>query len=202
MPPPRLSSVLDPEVALLGGAYARALLELIPDDARAAAVAEELAALAQLPEQIEGIAGLLAPATRTRRERVAFVERVFAGRTDDLVTGLLFVMARNDRLFLLRPVAEEFRLGLQRRQGRVEVIITTAFELEDADAHRIADVLAGVLGAPPVLRRRVDERILGGLVVHVGDRVYDASLAGEIIRMHESLARRADDVAWKDTQEP
>ena len=72
---------------------------------------------------------LLAPGLLNDKRRVELIERIFRDRVAEGVEGLLAVMARNGRWELLGAVAGQFRTQLNRREGKLEVEVTTAVPL-------------------------------------------------------------------------
>jgi F-type H+-transporting ATPase subunit delta len=178
---------MDPTGLAMAGIYAQALLEIVPDNADAERVAGELAAIASLADEAEGLRGLLAQGILTEATQSQLVVRIFAGRVSPEVEAFLAVLVRKGRGNLLASIAVVFRKLLNRRQGKVEVAVTTAVELTDDQRQNLSSAIASVLGAEPLLEVRVDKDILGGLVVRVGDDVFDASLAAELKRMKRRL---------------
>ena len=99
-----------------------------------------------------------------------------------------------------RALVESFFSGV--REGRVEVLpegmalapagapvtVTSALPLTDEQQAVIRRDLAARLGREVAVSFRVDPRILGGLVMRVGDRVVDSSAAGQLERLRQSLA--------------
>ena len=90
----------------------------------------------------------------------------------------------------MRAIARRFRELLSARQGRVEVLVTTAVPLDEQQRDRIVEALRGALGIEPLLRTSVDANALGGMIVRIGDRVYDASVATELERLRQSLTAK------------
>lgn len=97
-----------------------------------------------------------------------------------------------------QSLVESFFSGIH--EGRVEVLpegvesragepvtITSAIPLTDEQQVVIQRDLASRLGEEGAINFHVDPRILGGLVVRVGDRVVDGSAAGQLERLHQSL---------------
>ncbi|HAU37019.1 MAG TPA: hypothetical protein DCX07_04810, partial [Phycisphaerales bacterium] len=76
------------------------------------------------------------------------------------------------------------------REGKVEVFVTTASPLDESDRAQVVAALREALQAEPIVRARVDENVLGGLVVRVGDRVFDASLATQLRRLKKAIVSR------------
>ena len=186
-PSRQAQSVMDTTGLALAGIYAQALLEIAPDNADAERVAAELAAIASLADGADGLRGLLAPGILTEASQSQLVARIFAGRVSPEVEAFLAVLVRKGRGNLLVSIAAAFRKRLNRRQGKVEVAVTTAVELTGEQRQNLSAVISAVLGAEPLLEVRVDKDILGGLVVRVGDDVFDASLAAELKRMKRRL---------------
>ena len=95
-----------------------------------------------------------------------------------------------------RHLVEEFFSGI--KDGRVIVLegealqgasaeVTSALPLTEAEQATVSKQLAKPLGAGASLSFRVDPAILGGLVIRVGDKVIDGSVAGKLEGLRQSL---------------
>jgi F-type H+-transporting ATPase subunit delta len=184
-------TVLDPQAITLGRVYAQALTGLLegarPEDLQS--TADELRDIAQLIRQASGGQEFLAGAGKimNRQQRRAFVERVFAGRVSKPVEQLLGVLAGNGRVELIEAIGRQFADILLQREGVVDVSVTSAVELTDAQRQKLQQVLARALRARPVLHTNVQKDLIGGVVVKVGDTVYDGSVAGDLARLTEAM---------------
>ena len=69
--------------------------------------------------------------------------------------------------------------------GRVEVQIRTAAPLSEELCERVAGRLESVLGKRVNLAAETDEGVIGGIIVRVGDTVYDGSVAGRLGRLRD-----------------
>jgi len=185
----QVDSVMDPVSESLAEAYAAALLGQVPSDVEAEEVAGELDALVELLDTIEGFEGLLTAALLSSAERCALVRRIFHGRVGEPTEALLNVMARAGRLGLLRILRRVFRSALYRRQGKREVTVTTAAALDEQKRERVRRDLGGAFGGEPVIAFDVDEDMIGGMVVRVGDRVYDASVRARLAGLERRLRK-------------
>lgn len=184
----RIDSVMDPTDATVAMRYAEALGQL-HDKESAEAIGAEFHGLVRLADEVEGFDELFTDAMLSRSQRCELVQRVFDGRTSESLSALLGVMARNDRLGLLRQVCRAFDTVLDERLGRVEVIVTTAIEMDDKQRRQLVKTLGEMLDATPRVNTRVDAELIGGMVVRVGDRVYDASIAGDLQRLRARIAQ-------------
>ena len=189
MPVPT-DTVMQPRLAALAKTYAQALLDNVPDNERAEELAGELDEIVRLLDGIEGFDALLTRAMLTRTQRDELVQRVFAGRVSEPVEAFVTVLGRRNRLEVIRPAAMKFRELLNIRKGLLEVHATTSAPLDEKRRAEIAEMISGQLGSEIILIAHVDEDMLGGIVIRVGDRVFNASLAASIEKLSNRLARR------------
>ncbi len=185
-----LPTVLEPEHLALGRAYAEALADLMPaepDDAQA--MSTELAELATTLADIDGAIEIFTSPHLRASDRAELAERVFRGRVSEPLADLLGVMARNGRMNLLPAVTQAFGQVLDERAGRVEALVTTAVPVDEKQKEDLRRQVTDLLNAEPALRYAVDPDIIGGMVLQIGDRVYDASVAGKLKQMTDNLSR-------------
>lgn len=200
MKPLAQATVLDPAARSLGRTYAEALSGVIEDDTEAARAGEELSALAEIIRHTPGAVDLLSAPTLRREDRLALVERIVGGRVATPVRSLLDVMAVNQRLGLLPAVAEAYEDVLDERAGRVEVVVRSAVALDETQRRTLEENLSADLHARAVVRNIVDASVLGGVVVEVGDRVYDASVAGRLEQWRRRVGRREPAVGMESEE--
>ena len=189
MPAPD-DTVMQPRLAGLADTYAQALLDNAPDSTRAEELAEELDAIVQLLDECEEFDTLLTRAMLNKEQREGIVDRVFTGRVSELTEAFVTVLARRDRLEVFRPSAAMFRTLLNIRNGLLEVHATTATPLDPQRHAEIAKMISEQLDSEIILIDHVDPEMLGGVVIRVGDRVFDASLSASIEKLSNRLARR------------
>ena len=159
----------------------------------------------RIPERIDELDSLVAdvldrfPALETvlasglvsHDEKVGLLDRLLGARASPHLLRFLKVVSRHGRLSCLRAIQREVHRGYERMRGRVSVRVTTATPLEDAAAGRIVESLRKTLEGEPVLRRVVDPSVLGGVIVRVGDTIYDASLAAQLENLRQQIIDRS-----------
>jgi len=182
------ASVMDPQSEALAEVYAQGLLDCLPADDQAEQAAEQLEGVVGLLESVEGFGRLLTAGTLSLQERLGVIQRVFGGRILLALESLLGLLNRRDRLFLLPQVSASFRRLLDRREGKVEVFVTSAAPLDARQRAGVASLVAEELGAEAVLHLRVDPSLVGGLRLRIGDRSYDATLAGRLAALRRGIA--------------
>jgi len=124
-------------------------------------------------------------------EKLAMLDRIFAGRASTFTLNLLKVMARHKRLGIVRDVARAARQMWQKRAGRVSVQLESANPLEPALEQEILSSFATSLGDNPIVTQRVNPDLIAGFVLRIGDRVYDASVRTRLEQMRQGMIDRA-----------
>jgi F-type H+-transporting ATPase subunit delta len=190
---PRHETVLDDTTRRIARVYAQALLDAATQRQQAAEVLDELNALVHdvLDRDPALEAFLTSPAVgRDRKEKV--IKDAFGGRADEVFVNFLLVLNRHDRLEVIRAVAQEYRELYDERAGRLPVEVESAVPLASDQEERLRHELrARFKDREPVLTTRVNPDLLGGLVVRVGDWVYDASVRNRLALIRNQLIERS-----------
>jgi F-type H+-transporting ATPase subunit delta len=121
------------------------------------------------------------------RDRVAIVARLLDGRVPPSVASLSRLLVERGKSDRLPAVAAEYRRLLNRARGVVEATVTSATPLSPAETDALRAKIAGMTGHTVDLTLSVDDALIGGLTVRVGDTLYDASVRGRLERLREQL---------------
>jgi F-type H+-transporting ATPase subunit delta len=96
-------------------------------------------------------------------------------------------LVTNRRQMLLPAIATEYHNLLDEAEGRVHARVTVSREVDKATSDAIGSALTKALKKVVVPHMSVDPRILGGVVVRVGDTVMDGSVKRKLDRLREKL---------------
>jgi F-type H+-transporting ATPase subunit delta len=113
---------------------------------------------------------------------------IFQGRADDLVVKFLQILNERDRLSILPAVVQSYDSLCQQRFGRVEVDVFTADPMTPDAAAALRQRLESSIGRQVVMHPYVDNQMIGGVKLRIGDQLVDASLATRLRRMGEKIA--------------
>jgi F-type H+-transporting ATPase subunit delta len=185
-----MAGISDKELAL-AKVYSSAMIELAARTGDTQVLGQELADLAAYLDRDEAFDRFLSSPTVDTDARKAAIEKLFRGRYSDLCVDALQVMNRKERLGLLRAVAKTYHELDEERRGRVEVLVRSAVALTDENRARLTEAAKTLTGREVDLIEHVDESLLAGMVVRIGDRQYDMSAASRLQRIRKSLVQRA-----------
>jgi F-type H+-transporting ATPase subunit delta len=172
--------------------YAEALLNAAEKAGQADLVIEELNSLINDVYRVEsGLEAFLSSGAIGRDRKAQVIDRVFKGRSSDLFVNFLQVLNMHERLSLLRPILIALvDLNIERQQ-RVKVHVRSAIPLSEAERDRLIRELQQTLNRAPILEAGVDPDLLGGLVVRVGDQLFDCSVKARIDSLRNQLIERS-----------
>ncbi len=126
-----------------------------------------------------------------RSAKVPVLEHAFKNNVSELLFNLLIVLNAKDRLSLVRHVAAAYRDIVDERAKRVRVSVRSAVALSDEQTERLKAAIGQATGLEPIVHAKVDESLLGGMIVQVGDQVFDSSVRYRIEAMRNQLLARS-----------
>jgi F-type H+-transporting ATPase subunit delta len=183
-------TVLDTGAEQLGKTYARALLGAAKN---AGVVDEVIGQLDRLVDEYMQGSPQLAAAFASPRideaEKIRVIDRIFGDEFHPILVKFMKVMAHRSRLGYLHAVRNAADQLHDEMLDRVVASVQTAVPLDDALRSQISDQLGSLMNKQVRLRETVDPDLIGGMVIRVGDRVFDSSLANRLNKM----ARRTRD---------
>lgn len=169
--------------------FADAAFEIATRDGNVETWREELDTAAEQSASDE-LQGVLANPAIPLDQRLDVAEKVFASLSRPVLSLVLLLLKRG-RIEQLPRVAAEFRRLDDQRNNIVHATVTSAAPLEADEVEAIRSRLEGLTGSSVDLETSVDEDLLGGVVVRVGDRLIDGSVRGRLERLRNQLAAGA-----------
>jgi F-type H+-transporting ATPase subunit delta len=112
---------------------------------------------------------------------------VLSSLLDEQRNNFLKLLAQNKRLIVLPEVLEMFNAYYAALEKISKVRVVTAVEAQEDFRQKLTQALTKRLQRDVTLNCEVDPAILGGAVIHIGDRVIDGSIRGKLSRMLQNL---------------
>merc|ERR1711872_566995 len=114
-------------------------------------------------------------------------------KASPLSINVLCAMAENGRLGMTHSMVSSFSSIMGAVRGEVECEVTTAKKLGAAEMKELETTLAAFLkkGQSLKLSTKVDPAIIGGMLVSIGDKFVDLSIASKINKYTELIKHRA-----------
>lgn len=170
--------------------YAKALLDLAIQQGVHESVGAELTQVTEVlaDPSLARILALPNLPLKTRRDIVAQLTANMP--LQPVLSNFLRVVAENDRLNAVTDIETAYQRLLERVLGRVRATIRSAVPLTEEELQALVDTFSRLTRMTVVPTTTLDPELLGGVVVEIEGRVYDASLKTQLQRLGETFAQQ------------
>jgi F-type H+-transporting ATPase subunit delta len=170
--------------------YADALFEVAKEKGKLDAIRDQLAQFADAVDGNRELQVFFFSPYFSSAEKIDGVKRAIAGADLEFLNflELLIEKQRMTEIFRIRRQFEEL---WKHENRRIDVTVTSAIELDAAVVSKIGEEIERQTGQEVELASRVDEDILGGVVLQVGNMVLDASIRSRLEKLRKSVAQAA-----------
>ncbi|HEX8341343.1 MAG TPA: ATP synthase F1 subunit delta [Tepidisphaeraceae bacterium] len=166
--------------------YAQALLELADARGVTDVVADDVQNVATLLRDDRTFSTYVADPSVGREKRDRMLDSVFANQAHPLTIAYLKLLSGKGRLSSFAGIAATLKKILDTRAGRLDVDVTVARELSPEEFESVRHQIATKLSKDVQLHQHVDESLIGGIVLKIGDSLIDGSVKTQL----ETMKRR------------
>ena len=187
----RQSTVLDDTARSIALVYAEALYNAALAKSESDSVLGELLEIGKVIDSNPRLLGIFSTPVISRDEKAKLLKDLFLSRSSSIVSNFLMVLNEHDRLELIAAVVDQFEELDQARKNLVKVQVITAVSVSSSQEGQISVELEKKLGKKPIVAFKVDESILGGMIVRSGDWLWDDSLKNRLSSLRNQLIERS-----------
>lgn len=123
-----------------------------------------------------------------QEEKIQVIEKIFIGRVYEELVGLLVLIVRKNRQSFMLDILNKFLRLAEEDRGQLKATVTSAVTLTNEQIAQIKANLAANTGKTIELETAIDESIIGGMILHVGDKVVDGSIKGKLNSLKSQLS--------------
>ncbi|PID36022.1 MAG: F0F1 ATP synthase subunit delta [Rhodobacterales bacterium] len=168
--------------------YATAVFELAKEGGNLDAVGNDLDALEAALAGSAEFAALITSPIYTREEATDAIAALGTKmKLTKEVSGALGVMAGKRRLFVLPQLISALRTAIAQDKGEVTAEVTAAKAMTKTQQDKLAKALKASIGKDVKINVAVDDSLIGGLVVKVGSKMIDSSIASRLNALQNSM---------------
>lgn len=170
--------------------YAEALFEAGKDKGKLDSLQSQLGQFADAVDRNRDLQVFLFSPYLSSTDKQEGLGRAISGAEPELLNflGLLVEKHRMPEIFRIR---REFDELWKKENRRLDVTVISAVELDQAVVEKIGLEVERQTGEAVELSSRVDDDILGGIVLHVGNMVLDASIRSRLEKLRKTVATAA-----------
>ena len=170
--------------------YAGALFDVAREKGRLDEVREQLAQFADAVDGDRDLQVFFFSPYLSSGEKREGMKRAISGAEPELI-NFLELLIEKQRMPEIFPIRRQFDELWKRENRRIDVTVTSAVELDPAVVGRIGEQVERQTGEEVDLSSRVDDGILGGIVLQVGNMVLDASIRSRLEKLRKTVATAA-----------
>ncbi len=120
-------------------------------------------------------------------KKIHILEEVFKDSVGEKMFLFLKLIARKKRAGLLPEIIDEFQVLLDDKRGVVNVDITSAVELSEEQSGELVKRLEDYTGKNIRAKMDVNEGLIGGVAVKIGDTIFDGSISHQLQKFRQAL---------------
>ena len=170
--------------------YAEALFDVAKDKDKLDRIHDELDQFADALDDDREMQVFFFSPYFSSAEKQAGLEKAVSGADDEFL-NFLNLLNEKHRMPLIFRIRRQFEDAWKKENKKLDVTVTSAVELDPEVAKRVGAEIEKQTGQDVELESHVDENILGGIVLQVGNMVLDASIRNRLEKLRKTVARAA-----------
>lgn len=175
---------------LVSTTYGDALFELALEEGKIREMREEVETLRQIFLKNEELSHILIHPEMDKKAKITLLENIFKGKCSDAMMGFLVLAVEKGRQGDIISIFDYFIKKAKEEEGIGEALVVSAVELTEKGKKTIEDRLLALTPYKSLeTKYQVDESLIGGLVIRIGDRVVDSSIQTKLQNMKRALTK-------------
>ena len=168
--------------------YAKAILDLALEKKQEDVMSKDMEFISESIEASNELKMLLNSPVFKVSDKKQALEAIFSKNTSELTTKLIGLLADNKRIGLLPLITKSYAELYNEIKKTVSATVTTAFPISDSLREKVMTKAVELAGNKTVsLENKIDENIIGGFILRVGDVQIDASIANKLKTLEREL---------------
>ena len=175
---------------LVSKTYGEALFELAVEEDKVDVFMEEIAEIREVLAQNTDFAKFMNHPKILKENKLEVLKNVFKGRIQDELTGFLTLIVTKDRYHEIDAILDYFLSEIKSYKGIGIAYVTTAAGLNGEQCKRIEQKLLETTSFQQMeMHYAIDESLIGGMVIRIGDRVVDSSIKTKLNELTRQLMK-------------
>jgi len=175
---------------LVSKIYGEALFELAVEEKRIDVFQEEVQGVKSILDANKEFNELMKHPKVVKEEKIQIMENVFKGRITDEFLGFLTLIIEKDRYSDIDAILDYFIDKVKEEKGIGVAYVTTAITLTDVQKKQIEQKLLETTSYQEMeMHFTEDQALIGGMIIRIGDRVVDSSIATKLSELQRDLLK-------------
>lgn len=167
--------------------YAKAILEMAQATGNAGQVNDDMAQVAATIKGNEELRAFIASPNVKGEMKESALKEIFGG-SQNVTQGLFKLLLENKRFDILEQVAVQYNMQYDVMNNIQEAVVTTAFPITPDLESKVLSKIKEFSDKKIVIKNIVDPAIIGGFILRLGDKQYNASIANQLTTLKRELS--------------
>lgn len=175
---------------LVSATYGEALFELAVEEGKEEEFLNEIIQLRTLLSENPDFGKLMNHPKILKENKLEVLREVFEGRISKELLGFLHLIVSKDRYDEIDHILDYFIEEVKKLKGIGIAYVTTAIDLSEAKKKEVEDKLLATTSFKEMeMHYQVDEDLIGGMIIRIGDRVVDSSVRTKLFELQRELLK-------------
>ncbi len=167
--------------------YANALFALAEEKGILDDIEKDFPGVAEVIASSGELAAFLSHPAISPDDKKTLLADLFKGKVHEVLFDLLQLTVDKSREEYIPLIQEDFMALLMEHRRQVHAQVSSPFPLSDDVKKEIAERLAKALDKTVIIDEVIDESLIGGIKVQIGDRVYDGSITSKLDQLRDAM---------------
>lgn len=175
-------------LSLIGNRYAKALIALANEQGKLEEVYKDMKFFEAVCSENDEFRKIMANPIVRHEKKFGILKKIFENRVTNVTFSIFSVLTRKNREQLLYPIAQEFHKLYDEQKGIQKVQVSTPVALTDAQKTEFSKIVSESMNKTVELTEKIDESLIGGYVLKVGDTQIDTSVKHKLSELKAAMA--------------
>jgi len=172
-----------------GARYAKSLIDLSTEQSALEAIKNDMLFFEEVVDANSELEAILKNPIVPLDKKAGILNDIFGKNVHQITNSFLKLVVNKGRSAILFDTAKQFISQYNTIKGIVTAEVTSAIALTEANKLEIVSLVKKELGANEVIiKEKVDDKLIGGFIIKVGDKQFDASISGGLHKLKKEFA--------------
>lgn len=180
----------DTKTELIAQQYSQALIDLVQEGKLSyEQISSDLGKIKEVLDTSKDLDEFLLNPIISIEDKKEVIIKVFNEDINPLISNFLKVLIDKNRFDTFRQIITEYNIELDKINNISRVQVVSAVAMNDDSKGRLTETLSRKLGKQVILETEIDENIIAGLLVKIGDNIIDMSLRHKLEELGKAIAK-------------
>ncbi|RKD31532.1 F0F1 ATP synthase subunit delta [Thermohalobacter berrensis] len=172
---------------LVSKRYAEALFEVALEMDKLDNFKEEISDISNVFESEEKLKIVFEHPKLSKKEKKDIVDSIFKDRVSQEILNLLYIIIDKGRERYITEIKKEYIKLYNEEKNIVEAVAITAVPMAEEEKVKLQNRLSEKLNKNIVLKNKIDKKVIGGVLIKIGDKIIDSSIKGQLDNIAKKL---------------